>query len=368
LPPLPALSDLPEAPPRQEPEQSKAPKKSRKSSLWGIIGTIVLTLVIILLAVGGWYAWALTPKSGDEGRKPVTIANGDTVGDIAANLERNGLIHSALAFQVYVNASGVAAQLQAGHYRVAPSQSVAEIVELLTHPQQGGYNVIILPGMTLKQLADPKVKNSLAAQGFSQEEIAQALKANYSSPLLKDKPSNVDLEGYIFPETYQMGTNDTLEQLFERTFDELYNRMKNDGTLEKLAARGFTIHQALTLASIVQKEVSDVTVQPQVAQVFEHRLSIGMQLGSDVTFMYAAALDGAEPSVNYESPYNTRKYAGLPPGPIANMNYSALQAVATPAPGDYLYFVAGDDGETYFSRTEAEHLELVRLHCTTLCQ
>lgn len=363
------VSSTPSAQGASQESASALSRKKRQylTRPWRIIASLALALVMIGGSVVAWYLWALAPKNDDATRRPVTIQTGETVDTIAAQLEKEGVIRNAFAFEVYVSLARVGSQLQAGHYRVASSQSVASIVEMLIHPDQKGYSMIILPGMTLKQLADPSVENSLAAQGFSKEEITAALRATYSSPLLKSKPQAASLEGYLYPETYQMATDDTLEQLFERTFDELYQRLEKDGLLAKFAERGLTIHQALTLASIVQKEVSDISVQPQVAQVFEKRLKAGIQLGSDVTFMYAAAQDGVTPSVNYDSPYNTRKYNGLPPGPIANMNYSALQAVATPAEGEYLYFVAGDDGQTYFSRTEAEHLELVRRHCTTLC-
>ena len=121
------------------------------------------------------------------------------------------------------------------------------------------------------------------------------------------------------------------------------------------------------MASIVQKEVSDPSDQRQVAQVFLKRLKEGTVLGSDVTFLYIAKKEGRSPSVNDPSPYNTRKNGGLPPGPIANFHLSALQAVANPASGDFLYFVAGDDGKTYFSRTEAEHDANVAAHCKKLC-
>ncbi len=165
-----------------------------------------------------------------------------------------------------------------------------------------------------------------------------------------------------------MNADQNLQELFKRSFDELYGRLQDDKYLEEFARRNLSIHDGLTLASIVQKEVKDPTDQKQVAQVFLKRLGVGMQLGSDVTYMYAAKQMGVEGTPSLESPYNTRKYAGLPPGPIANMNPSAIDAVAFPAPGDFLYFVAGDDGKTYFSKTEAEHEANVRAHCTTLCQ
>jgi UPF0755 protein len=231
-------------------------------------------------------------------------------------------------------------------------------------------NILILPGLTLSQQLDPEIRNSLAGQGFSQEEIKQAFNASYDHPLFAGKPPETSLEGYIFPETYRINASDPLTVLLKKSFDEVYTRLQKDGMFEKFAAQGLTPYQAFTLASIVQKEVSNPVDQRQVAQVFLKRLHEGIMLGSDVTFIYAAHEMGVEPSVSLDSPYNTRKYKGLPPGPIANMNYSALQAVADPAPGDYLYFVAGDgsdEGKTFFARTEQEHQANVAAHCHTLC-
>ena len=131
--------------------------------------------------------------------------------------------------------------------------------------------------------------------------------------------------------------------------------------------KGFTVHQGVILASIVEQEVSNTTDRPVVAQVFLKRLQDGMQLGSDVTAFYGAIIAGKAPSVNYDSPYNTRIHDGMPPGPISNVSTSSLQAVATPANTDYVYFVAGDDGKTYFSHTLDEHEALTEQHCKKLC-
>jgi len=127
------------------------------------------------------------------------------------------------------------------------------------------------------------------------------------------------------------------------------------------------LYQGITLASIIQREVSGTKDQSQVAQVFYSRLAQGTPLGSDVTYQYAAKKLGVTPSPSLDSPYNTRKYAGLPPGPIATPGLSALQAVATPAPGDYLYFLSGDDNVTYFARTDAEHEANIQNHCHKKC-
>jgi UPF0755 protein len=135
-----------------------------------------------------------------------------------------------------------------------------------------------------------------------------------------------------------------------------------------LKERGMNLHQGVILASIIQQEVADPQEQKQVSQVFQKRLGAGMALESDATFVYAAKQMGVEPSVNLDSPYNTRKVPGLTPGPIANFNFSAIEAVVAPAPGEYVYFVSGDDGKTYFANTQDEHNANIQQHCKKLCQ
>lgn len=376
------LAQEPKAkPPTAKPEMLPAPDVTalltstvrKRGSLWKKIAIGIILLIVIGVSCIGGYYYALSPKTGGEAskRQRVTIETGETSTTIAAQLEKSGIIRSALAMRLYVEMSGNKNKLQAGGYLLSTSQSVPEIVDHLVEGKTDEFNVRILPGFTLDELADEKVKGSLVQQGFSEQEIRAAYAANYSHPLLTNKPATADLEGYIFPETYKMNSDGTLESLFTRSFDELYNRMKKDGTLEAFQAQGLNIHQGITLASMVQKEVSNPIDQAQVAQVFLKRLSSGQVLGSDVTFFYAAKKMGVKGTPELDSPYNTRKYGGLPPGPIANMNYSAIQAVAHPAPGDYLFFVAGDGtdaGKTFFARTEEEHNANVAAHCHVLCQ
>ena len=339
-------------------------KRKLRYFLFGILA------VLLLAATGlfGWYTWATGPRSADETKQSFLIQKGETLPLIARNLEDKKLIRSAFAFELYAKLHSVGNVLQAGSYKLAPKQSVADIIATFIKGQDSVYNVLIPPGLTLKQLADPSVKGSFAAQGFSADEIQQAFAAaSYASPLLKDKPAGASLEGYIFPETFQVRAGDSLQSVLERSFDELSARLQQDGLVPKFATQGLTLYQALTLASIVQKETSSAASQSQVAQVFLSRLQLGMPLGSDVTFIYAAHQLGITPSPELDSPYNTRIHTGLPPGPIANMNYSALQAVANPASGDYLFFVAGDDGVIHFSRTNAEHDQQVQQYCQKLC-
>lgn len=326
----------------------------------------------LMLALVGLYEWSLAPVDrSSTGQIRVVVKKGDGVSDIAEQLRYNGLIRNSYSFRVYTELTGAKSRLQAGGYAISKNMSVADIVERMSTGSTDEINITVLPGLTLKQLMDHEVRGSLAWQGFTEEEIRDAFDAVYDHPLLAGRPEGASLEGYIYPETYRISTADPLSVLIEKSFDELYAKLQADGMEAKFQAQGLTLFQAVTLASIVQEEVMTPGDQRQVAQVFLKRMREGIMLGSDVTFIYAAEQLGVEPRVGLESPYNTRKYTGLPPGPIANMNYSALEAVADPAPGDYLYFVAGDgedNGKTFFARTEAEHEANIKAHCHTLCQ
>jgi UPF0755 protein len=339
--------------------------KRRWPMKW-ILAGVGACILIVITALISWYAWALQPLNSHSTEKiRITVKSGDTSSTIAQTLKKSGVVRSATAFRVYAELSRTKNKLQAGGYIVSPAQSISDIIDHLVSGKTDDLNITIPPGVSLLGIRD-----ALQKYGYNDAEITAAFNATYTSALLADRPAGASLEGYIFPETFKVDPNDGLQVLFGRTFDELYGRLQKDGMIDKFKAHGLNLHQALTLASIVQKEVSNPTDQRQVAQVFYKRLSEGMVLGSDVTFIYAANQLGVKPSVNLDSPYNTRKYAGLPPGPIANMNYSALQAVADPAPGDYLFFVAGDRedaGKTFFAYTDEEHQKNVATHCHDLC-
>jgi UPF0755 protein len=331
-----------------------------------VIGGII---IIVITLIGGMVYWRdynndLSPRDPSNTlRHRVIVKDGETIAQIAAKLERQQLIRSHDAFQQYIRLERPRTTLKTGCYSFTPGNSVASIVEKLSKGDTAACFVTITPGRTLKQITE-----DLTAYEYSQQDIKAALTKSYSTPLLKDKPKNMDLEGYLYPETFDMQADTDPAKLFQRSMDTLYTKLQKDNLIEKFSTRKLTIHQALTMASIIQKEASDPTDQKQIAQVFFSRLDKGMKLETDPTFIYAAEKLGVPPSVSVDSPYNTRKYPGLPPGPIGNMNYSALEAVAYPASGDFLYFVAGDDGTTHFSHTLQEHEAATAKYCKKNCQ
>ncbi len=344
--------------------QVRAPRKRRWLKL-----VLVTTLVVALLVVGGviaarqLYFTNLNPVSVSQQNVIVTIPSGASVKEIAETLQSKQVIRSQWAFTQYVLNKGVEDELQAGTYALKPSQTTQEIVTILTQGKIKSDLVTIKPGKRLDE-----VKQDLINSGFSEEAVNQALdpKLYSAHPALVDKPAEASLEGYLYPESFQKNAETAAETIIRASLDEMHKQL-TPGLRAGFVAQSLSVYQAVTLASIIEREVGKAEDRPIVAQVFLKRLRMGMKLESDATASYGAILAGEEPSLTFESAYNTYLHTDLPPSPISNVTASSLQAVANPASTDWLYFVSGDDGVTYFSKTLAEHEALTAAHCKKLC-
>lgn len=320
------------------------------------------TGLILLSSSYIWYKQALRPAGSGES-KSFTVSKGDSVNSILKRLSDEGLVRSTTALKIHTKVNGTYSKLKVGNYSISPELSGPQIIEVISGGKVSTAKLTILAGKTMQDLL-PELN-----QHFGQEQVQQVLDDLDKDfhPLLADYPGNtINLEGYLLPETYtDLNSGVTFEAWLKRNFDLYQARIEPYSAA--LTARGFNIHQAFTLASIVQKESSNAEEQKKIAQVFELRLAQNISLGADPTFMYAAKLKGVEPSPTIDSPYNTRLYKGLPPTPIGTFEMSALEAVANPAPTDFLFFVAGDDGTIYYNHTEAEHQAAIQAHCQKLC-
>lgn len=325
-------------------------------------GTAVLGLLLLLIGI--WYGQQLTPVASDSTEKvKVVVERGDGLSDIASNLQQNGLIRNTLAFEWYVRQSGKTSLLQAGTYRLGKAEDVSAIVKHLTSGNTDSFSLTFLPGATLA-----KHRQVLVDAGYDEARVDVALAKTYTGPLFEGKPVSADLEGYIYGETYNFAGDATPEEILQHIFDYYAGVIQDNNLVDLYKKQGFSLYQGITMASIIQREVITAADAAQVAQVFKKRYDMGMQLGSDVTYQYIADKTGQARNVNLDSPYNTRRYAGLPPGPISTPGLAALKAVAQPAKGDYLYFLSGDDDKTYFARTNEEHEKNIRNHCQEKCQ
>jgi UPF0755 protein len=345
-------------------------KRRYRVKMVSVALAVILALAILGGAVGVkvWYDRQLTAVSAQSVKIDVEVPSGYSTKQIASLLVQKQLIRNATAFEWYVrNNSSKIGSLQAGHYLLDPSYSVAQIVSLISSGKVRKDLFTILPAQRLDQ-----IRASLIKAGYKTTDVDSALNAdNYkSNPALASKPSSATLEGFLYPESFQTTDATTPKEIITQALNEMSNHLTSEIT-KKFSDQGLSVFQAITLASIVEQEVSNTSSQPDnrrmVAGVFLNRLRINMVLGSDVTYHYAADITGQEATPFIDSPYNTRKYPGLPPGPISNVSESSLDAVANPIKSDYLFFVAGDDGKTYFSKTAAEHEALAKEHCKILC-
>lgn len=341
------------------------PPRKKRSKLKMIVLVLAGFVLLLLLAVAGAFAWyqqQLSPVSSDTKRIRVVIETGSTPASIAKELKGEGLIRDETAFMIYTQLANVRDGLKAGTYNLQPSESLAQIVNHLVSGKQDEFSLTFLPGDTLANH-----RKRLLNAGYSAQEVDTALAKKYDRPLFAGKPASADLEGYIYGETYRFLGSATVEDILNKTFDQFEKEISDNNLVAGFKKQGLSLYQGITLASIVQREVPTAADQKQVAQVFYNRIKAGMTLGSDVTYQYAADKLDVARDPGLDSPYNTRRYKGLPPGPIASPGLSALQAVAAPASGDYLFFLSGDDDKTYFGRTNAEHDQNIVLHCQKKC-
>lgn len=407
--PVNAKSSAPQQPPTLPPLQHDAiehqlpeielddvtdetPSRPRK---WRYVLIGILLLLVALAAPAYlWYQRQLQPVDPqDTSVQRVEITEGASLGFIASRLEERGLIRSGLAFKILANLEGKQGAIKAGTCNLSPNTMPLEILNKITTGCQDFKSITFYPGATLEtsryareraekdgtEFRDMSIRASLKSAGYSNTEISEAFSSTYSSPLFEDKPSNRGYEGYIFGETYYVSTDATVKEVLQTAFDHFYDVVKKNNLAEKYQQQGLSLYEGITLASIVGREL-DCEGKPdeerkqfcfgyqrQIAEVFYNRLRAGMTLGSDVTSIYASDRLNVESSIDVDSPYNTRKYQGLPPGPIATAGVLALKAVADPTVGDNLYFLAGDDGLIYFANDSAGHESNIVHHCKLYC-
>lgn len=331
-----------------------------------IIGAIVGAALIAAAVVGGsiWYKQQLKPVDSSSSKEVVfSISSGTAAAQVAAKLESEKLIRNDQAFMWYLRSSGLRDDIQAGTYELSPAFSSQEIAAAITEGKVKTELFTILPGKRLGQIREAFIK-----AGYTEAQVDAALEPTQykNHPALVAKPANASLEGYLFPDSYQRTANTTAQQIVTQSLDEMADAL-TPAIKDGFEKQGLTVHEGVILASIVIKESSNAKDVKRIAGVFYNRLNSGISLGSDVTYQYIADVTGVPRNANIDSPYNTRKYKGLPPGPISNTTIIALEAAAFPEQTEYLFFVAGDNGTVYFSKTQAEHEALTAKYCIKLC-
>lgn len=315
------------------------------------------------------------PAGADRTPMLFIIEPGESVASVARRLEEAGLITDAELFRRYLRYHRLDVGMQAGQFRLARSMTMMEIALRLQRGQAPGVLVTVPEGWRAGQIADALERlGVMEGQAFLREvEMGATAAAKLGSyTFLSDLPAGASLEGYLFPDTYELPEQATPEDLLQRMLDT-FGR-KAAPLLESTPhPDGLSTHQVLTLASIVEREAVIPEERPLIAGVYLNRLRRGMRLEADPTVQYAMGYQPAtgqwwktpvslEEYATVDSPYNTYLHPGLPPGPICNPGLDSIRAVLQPQESEFLYFVARGDGSHVFARTFEEHARNVRRH------
>jgi UPF0755 protein len=320
---------------------------------------VLVLLVVLVLAAGAAIAFLYTrlqsPYRGYQASEQyVEIPQGTGTRAIGERLVAAGVVRDELTYRVALWLTGDARRLQAGEYRFDRPMTAGEVLDKIARGEIDAVPVTFPEGLTLDDTA-----RTLEAHGVAS---AAAFEAAARDPSLVRSfdPAAKDLEGYLFPDTYLVTHLNAVERLVHLMV-ERFEKIATPELRAAVAAKGLTIRKWVTLASIVEKETGQKDERPMVAAVYENRLRIGMALQCDPTVIYALSRAGKysgslhHDDLAFDSPYNTYRYPGLPPGPIASPGKQSLEAVLNPADVKYLYFVSRNDGTHVFANSLEEH-------------
>lgn len=339
------------------------------------IAFITLAIVLLALVLAGagtamYIAYALKPTEAADNEVRITVPPGMGSGQIAKLLEENGLIRDAKVFRYYLIYKKEGGRFQAGEYAMRPGMELNEIIGKMNEGdtlRQEALRFTIPEGYTVLQIAD----RLEGRPGFDRQsflDLTNSLQEFASVKWVGDIPDDPGLrhrlEGYLFPETYELKTDSTTRDMVLRMVTELDKKLAGlpADWPDKLKQTGLTFHQIMTVASLIEREVVDDEERAIVASVIYNRIKIGMKLQIDATVQYM--LDKPkerlfEKDLLVDSPYNTYKIAGLPPGPIASPSLKSIHAALYPAETKFLFYVTKSDGtqKHTFAETYDQHLK-----------
>ncbi len=354
---------------RQEQSEGKArsgPKRSR-ITMWVILS--LLGIIIVGAGSVAYYIWnGLQPTAAGE-TKRIEIAKGMSAIKVSDLLEEQGIIRNSFIFKYYLKLNDQGARFQAGQYDLNPGMEHDAIIAKLNAGdtvQAETIHFTIPEGFTVLQIADKLAEQDLIDKAKFLD-LAASQTAWGDAESVRQIPDNAELhqrlEGYLFPETYEMKVGSTEEDIIKRMTSELDRKLGelSEDWTDELEAKKLTLHELLTIASLIEREVVADEERALVAGVIYNRIAEGMPLQIDATVQYL--LDKPkerlmEKDLQIESPYNTYKINGLPPGPIASPSIASIEAALNPEPSEYFYYVTKKDGtQTHlFAKTYQEHL------------
>lgn len=327
-------------------------------ALRGVRRLLILIAAGVLLLIGaivGLYRWGLGAPGGGK-TVVLTVPRGATTGWVAEKLYQAGIIRSPLTFCLHARMHNLDKRIVHGTFRFTSDLSVPEVLKFLTGSGRVVKRFTIPEGLTLREVASRLEEQGIVGR---EEFLQEAATGRFDYAFLKEVlPGPNRLEGYLFPDTYHVFAGVSARAVIElmlRRFGEVAEEIN---LTDKAAEQGLTVHEAVTLASLIEREAKREEERALIAGVLLNRLRCGMLLQVDATVQYALGEHRERllyRDLEVDSPYNTYRVSGLPPGPIAAPGRASLLAVLHPRETDYLYYVAKPDGSHAFARTLEEH-------------
>ncbi|MCK5211335.1 endolytic transglycosylase MltG [Candidatus Parcubacteria bacterium] len=328
---------------------------------------IFFLIILVAVAGGYFYYWQgfTTPVSQDESALSFTVTSGEGVDEIASNLFDVGLIKSRNIFKIYIWQNELESNLQAGTYLLNTKMSIRDMVERLSTGQTEDQEITIkiIEGWKIDEIDEYLSSLNIVSPGEFEKLTKQPISNwpfAFSMPeIMGSVPASRSLEGYLFPDTYRIFKDATASDIIEKMLSNFSTRITEE-MIAEIKKQDKTLSEIITMASIIEKEVSKDEDRRIVSGILNKRLDIGMRLEVDSSINYITGKN--DPAAEYkdleiDSPYNTYKYYGLPPAPICSPGLSSIMAAINPIDSDYLFYLNRQDTkETIFSRTYEEHL------------
>ncbi len=340
-------------PPNDQPTNDGGASPPRLSILKDrrVLAALAIALLLLLAPTVRYFLFLARPAGDGRTVRIVDFQKGESISQVAADMEREGILSSARLFVFHIRIKGVSGRLQAGEYQFSNGMRPSEILRKMVSGDVYTRRFTAPEGYSIHQIAELLESQHI----FTKERF---LKATRDPKLLAELGiGGSSVEGYLFPSTYNVTrtmNEEDLIRVMAAQFDKIYDECFADAAQHS----GMTRAQVVTLASLIEKEAVVAEERPLISSVFHNRLTRGMRLQSDPTAVYgvrAFAGNVTKHDIERSTPYNTYLIPGLPPGPIGNPGKGALEAAINPVRTNYLYFVSRKDGTHHFSANLVEH-------------
>jgi UPF0755 protein len=326
-------------------------------------------LAVLVVGGGGVVLYARSqldaPSSMHTTAVSVDVHTGETLDQLSDDLAAKGVIRSAFWFKWFARFKGLADQLRAGRYKLDAGMGASAVVARLEGPPEVAVvSITLAEGLTAKQMS---TRVQASGVGVTADQyMAEVQNGSFDEPFLAGRPAGASLEGFLFPDTYEVPKGTTAHQIVQMQLDDFARRVDS---LLKSPPNGMSAYQAVIVASLVEREARFDDDRPKVSSAIYNRLAQNMPLQVDASVQYGLGITTAptDAQLKIDTPYNTYIHGGLPPGPIANPGLPSLQAAVNPAKTSFLFWVADGCGHNHFATTLQQHEQQNQQYLNSSC-